>query len=226
MITIVLNFVCTHPSRLKVLHSIFPKWVDVLGDYKFIINYDSTKNYESVKDLYETNIRDCVFTNDMETSWVDKTIAMVESVTTPYVFYLFEDSAFDEICTKSYFEEMLNESHSANVKHMFIGGKTDKYSDPKKWIHTPCEIHKTIRTFNSNVPYNCCYPLAAVWDRDLFLEVLRYVKVNIKSESAIKQIDGCEDLSNNFRSRNIKQACPLHKVKTHVQDVRQANRGY
>jgi len=221
MITVILNFKCSHKSRLDVLHEIFPRWVDVLGDYKFIINYDSTKYYEPIKKLYESNIKNCVFTNDMESQWVDKTIKMVESVTTPYIFYLFEDSAFDEICTKTYFEEMLNEFHSANAKHMFIGGKTDKYSDPKRWANTPCEIHKTIRTFSSNVPYNCCYPLAAVWDKDLFLEVLKSVKTERGSQSAMRQIDGCEDLSNNFRSKNIKQACPLRKVKTHVQHVKE-----
>tara|TARA_R110000803_G_scaffold209683_1_gene279806 strand:- start:108 stop:701 length:594 start_codon:yes stop_codon:yes gene_type:complete len=197
--------------------------VDVLGDYKFIINYDSTQNYESVKDLYETNIRDCVFTNDMETSWVDKTIEMVGSVTTPYIYYLFEDAGFADMVTREYFNKMLNEFHSTNAKHLLLG-KTGKYKDPVKWKNTICETHKTIRTFNSNVPFNCCYPLAGIWDKHLFLEVLLYVKDNIKSKSAIKQIDGCEDLSNKFRSRNVKQACPLSEVTLHIQDVMQANR--
>ena len=223
MITIILNFKCTHSSRLNVLHSIFPKWVDVLGDYKFIINYDSTKNYESVKTLYETNIKDCDFTNDMDTQWVDKTIEMVNNATTPYIYYLLEDVAFSDMVTKSYFNEMLNEFISTNAKHLALG-KTGKYKDSAKWKNTICETHKTIRTFNSNVPYKCCYPLAGIWDKHLFLEVLYYVKSNIKSTSAIKQIDGCERLSNKFRYRNIKQASPLNEVTLHLQDVLEANR--
>lgn len=223
MITIVSNFVCTHKSRLDALTNMFNGWVRVLNDYKFIINYDTHINYEIVKNLYKSNIRECVFTNDTKVLWIDKTIEMVESANTPYIYYLFEDAAFDEIVTKDYFEEMFNEFHESGAKHLMLG-KTDKYSNPKFWSKTDCEIHKTIRTFNSNVPYNCLFSVAAIWDTDLFLDVLYYVKNKVNSPKAIKQIDGIEVFSRDYRHKKIKQACPLHKVTTHVQEVREAIR--
>jgi len=223
MITVVLNFICTHQARLDALKTMFDGWVRVLDDYKFIINYETDINYEAVKSLYETNIKNCVFTNDTKTQWVDKTIEMVKSADTPYIYYLFEDAAFDTIVTKEYFHEMFHEFHKSGAKHLMLG-KTDKYSDPKKWSKTNCEIHKTIRTFNSNVPYHCCFSLAGIWDKELFLDVLYYVKSRVNSSKSIKQIDGVEHLSNHYRDKKIKQACPLHKITNHIQEVREAIR--
>jgi len=225
MITVINNFICTHPSRLNVLTSIFDRWVNVLNDYKFIINYDTDVYYKEIENLYKNNIKDCDFTNDIGGSWVDKTIQMVKSANTPYIYYLFEDVGFEEIVTKHYFEEMLSEFYNSNAKHLMLG-KTNKYSDPNRWVNTDCEMHKTIRTFNSNVPYNCCYPVAGVWDKELFLSVLDTVKNNRGSQSSIKQIDGIEDLSNLYRNQNVKQACPLRTVTDHIQPpgTRQAKR--
>jgi hypothetical protein len=223
MITILLNFVCTHQARLDTLETMFDGWVRVLADYKFIINYDTNVNYEVVKNLYETNIKKCSFSNDTKTPWVDKTIEMVKNVDTPYIYYLFEDAAFDEIVTKEYFQEMFNEFQESGAKHLMLG-KTDKYSNPTWWLKTNCEIHKTIRTFNSNVPYSCLFPVAGIWDTQLFLDVLYHVKNKVKSSSAIKQIDGIEVFSKDYKDKKIKQACPLKKVTSHIQPVAQAKR--
>ena len=223
MITVVLNFICTHQSRLDALTNMFDGWVNVLGDYKFVINYDTDKNYEVVKSLYETNIKNCVFTNDTKTQWVDKTIEMVKSTDTPYIYYLLEDVAFDRNVTKEYFEEMFNEFHKSGAKHLMLG-KTDKYSNPNLWSKTDCEIHKTIRTFNSNVAYMCLFPVAGIWEKELFLDVLYHVKKKVNSNLAIKQIDGIEVFSKDYRHKKIKQACPLKKVTDHIQPVRQAKR--
>lgn len=223
MITIILNFKCTHRKRLDALATMFDGWVEALNDYKFIINYDTHINYEAVKTLYETNIRECTFTNDTKTTWVDKTIEMVKSVDTPYIYYLFEDAAFDKIVTKEYFQKMFNEFHKSGAKHLMLG-RTDKYSNPNFWAKTDCEIHKTIRTFNSNVPYNCLFPVAGIWDKDLFLDVLYHVKKKVNSTDAIKQIDGIETYSGDYKNKKIKQACPLQKVTTHIQEVKEAKR--
>jgi hypothetical protein len=223
MITILLNFVCTHQARLDTLETMFDGWVRVLADYKFIINYDTNVNYEVVKNLYERNIKKCSFSNDTKTPWVDKTIEMVKSVDTPYIYYLFEDVSFDEIVTKEYFQEMFNEFQESGAKHLMLG-KTDKYSNPTQWLKTNCEIHKTIRTFNSNVPYNCLFPVAGIWDTQLFLDVLYHVKNKVKSSNAIKQIDGIEVFSKDYKDKKIKQACPLKKVTSHIQLVTQAKR--
>jgi len=139
---------------------------------------------------------------------------MVESANTPYIYYLFEDVGFEKIITKHYFEEMMSEFYNSNAKHLMLG-KTEKYSDPNRWVNTDCEIHKTIRTFNSNVPYAPCYSVAGVWDKELFLHILNTVKNNRGSQSTVKQIDGIEDLSNGYRKYHHKQACPLHFITHH-----------
>jgi len=223
MITVVLNFKCSHKSRLDTLHKIFPNWMKVLKDYKFIINCDSPEHYESIKKLYETNVPDCDFSSDVESQWVDKTIEMVESSNTPYIYYLFEDADFSNIVTNEYFHKMFDEFHTSDAKHLMLG-KTGKYSNPNLWKKTKFKELETIRTFDFNVPYDCCYPLAGIWDKELFLDVLRDVKSTYKGQSAMKQIDGCEKISNNYRDKKIKQACPLDEVTLHIQDVREAKR--
>ena len=56
MISVVQNFICTIPERLKILEDNLPKVRDVWGDYQFFVNFNDTINLDEVYSLYQKYI--------------------------------------------------------------------------------------------------------------------------------------------------------------------------
>ena len=50
-ISVVQNFICDLPARLKVLQDNTPKIGKVWGDYDFFVNFNSLKNNEKVQKI-------------------------------------------------------------------------------------------------------------------------------------------------------------------------------
>ena len=46
MISVVQNFICTVPERLKILEENLPKIGGVWGDYEFFVNFNDTTNLD------------------------------------------------------------------------------------------------------------------------------------------------------------------------------------
>ena len=60
-------------------------------DYPFYINYNTTENYEEVKSLYENNVKNLTFNNDLTRDWSKVTLDLVNLVETEYLIVLCED---------------------------------------------------------------------------------------------------------------------------------------
>ena len=82
MISIVQNFICTQPARLKLIEREIGKMSEVFRDYPFFINYNTAENYDEVKSLYENNIKNLTFTNDLTRDWSKVTLDLVNLVET------------------------------------------------------------------------------------------------------------------------------------------------
>ena len=63
MISVVQNFICTVPERLKILEENLPKVGEVWGDYQFFVNINYTKNLDEVYYLYKQYIPKLNFYN-------------------------------------------------------------------------------------------------------------------------------------------------------------------
>ena len=66
MISVVQNFICTIPERLKILEDNLPKVRDVWGDYQFFVNFNDTINLDEVYSLYQKYIPKLNFYNNLE----------------------------------------------------------------------------------------------------------------------------------------------------------------
>ena len=130
MISIVQNFICTQPARLKLIEREIGKMAEVFQDYPFYINYNTTENYEEVKSLYENNVKNLTFNNDLTRDWSKVTLDLVNLVQTEYLIVLCED--FEYRIDYEGWKKIEAEIVENNVKYMPIG---------RLWKYTTQEYH-------------------------------------------------------------------------------------
>ena len=63
MISVVQNFICTIPERLKILEDNLPIVGDIWGDYEFFVNFNDEVNLDEVHSLYKKYIPKLNFYN-------------------------------------------------------------------------------------------------------------------------------------------------------------------
>ena len=59
--------------------------------FSYLPNYYNITNFLEVKKLFEDNIKNLYFTNDLTKDWGKTTLELVKKCKTSYVFYLLED---------------------------------------------------------------------------------------------------------------------------------------
>ena len=62
MISIIQNFICTQPQRLKLLKQEVPNMGNIFKNSEFYINYNSSVNLNEVYQTYNNNISKLNFT--------------------------------------------------------------------------------------------------------------------------------------------------------------------
>ena len=111
-ISVVQNFICDLPARLKVLQNNTPKIGKVWGDYDFFVNFNSLKNNEKVHKIYSQHIPKLNFYNNLEKDWAGITLSMVNEIKTPYVIFINEDQQFN--MTKNEWDGIIDECFIKN----------------------------------------------------------------------------------------------------------------
>ena len=215
-LTIIQNFVVTKEGRLQIIKKQFNNLGKILGNYEFIVNYDTETYSKEVKSLYEENIPNFYFSNVVGQSWSKITRSLVEKCTTPYIYYLVEDNIFFPEITSEYFDSMLNEFISNKCVNLNLG-KVEKYRMEQHWVFMQEKYtrHKFIRTFRTDHSPLHCLPLAGIWDKNLFLEVLD----TIKESSAYSELLQFEAHSNRFRSPEYIASTPVVRIINHEEKV-------
>lgn len=66
MFTIVQNFICSKPERLEVVRRNIKKFGNIFSDVDFFINFNSNVNLEEIYEIYNKNIPNLYFANNLE----------------------------------------------------------------------------------------------------------------------------------------------------------------
>ena len=180
-LTILQNFVISKNKRLEVLEK------DILHDiskffknYEFIINYNTNKNLDKVYKLYNENVKNLTFYNDLTMDWGLTVQSMLQEVKTDYVFIFPEDFKlcnFDE----SYFDGLMHEiikykskftlmHRIEDVKNYGIDTKYFNLYDTKKYIHL---------TKGKNCPAGCMSSVA-IYEKDFLNNYLTVYNTSLK----------------------------------------------
>lgn len=130
MISVVQNFICTQPKRLKVIQNEVPNMAKIFGDYEFYINYNSTQNFQDVYNVYKNNIPKLNFYNNLEKNWGAITLSMIKDITSPYILILCED--FEYRIGPNEWDDIMDEVITNDVKYMPLG-RLWKYTQKKYW---------------------------------------------------------------------------------------------
>jgi len=185
-VSIVQNFICTKDLRLDVLLENLPKMAKVFSDYSFYVNYNTNKNLDIIRELYEDNVKNLKFYTDFDKNWGKITLNLVKQIKTPYVLYLTEDFVChgDVLDWENIFNEALFEN---NVKHIFLA-KIHKYlpgywdPDPKfkPYVRSEHKYEEGSHIWmwdSKNSPLKT-YSTVAVHEKELFIKLLNdYIKI-------------------------------------------------
>ena len=115
MITILQNFIVGKQERLDVLRDdILPDISDFFSEYDFCINYNSTKNFDSIHSLYKNHVDKLTFYNDLTMDWGKTVQSMLSEIDTKYVFIMPEDYILHRDY-KNYFNSLIEELDNLEV---------------------------------------------------------------------------------------------------------------
>ena len=213
-LTVIQNFIVTKDSRMAVLKEQFNNLGDVLGDFKFLVNYDTDINLKEVKSLYKKNIPYLSFTNTMKKNWSEVTKSLIEKCNSKYIFYMMEDTVFGPEVTSKDFNKLLDEFINNKCEHINMG-KVEKYIK-HPWPKGNNKLHKYIRTFKSNHSPIHCMSIVGIWDKELFLSILDKIK---PEKNAYSQLLQFERISKKFNNPNRIAATPIVKICNHKEDA-------
>ena len=126
-VSVVQNFICDLPERLKVIEENTPKISKVWKDYEFFVNFNAVKNNKEVYEIYKKNIPKLNYYNNLEKDWAGIILSMVNEVKTPYVIFLNEDQQFN----MSYddWDNIINECFIENDVDYILLNKIEKYNN-------------------------------------------------------------------------------------------------
>ena len=146
-ISVVQNFICDLPERLKVIEKNTPKISKVWKDYEFFVNFNAVKNNKEVYRIYKKNIPKLNYYNNLEKDWASIVLAMVNEVKTPYVIFINEDQQFN--MSYNDWDNIINECFIENDVDYILMNKVDKYNkEPYISGHFPDKNNITIHLWN------------------------------------------------------------------------------
>jgi hypothetical protein len=126
IISVVQNFICTVPERLKLLEDNLPKVGEVWGEYPFFVNFNDTKNLDKVYSLYKKYIPNLHFYNNLEKDWAGTMLSLLNEVETSYSINICEDQQF--FMTKQDWDNVIQEAIVENDVDYILINKMDKYN--------------------------------------------------------------------------------------------------
>ncbi len=126
MISVVQNFICTIPERLKILEENLPRLGDIWGDYEFHVNFNDSINLEEVHSLYQKYIPKLNFYNSLEKDWAAMMLSLLNEVKTEYSVNINEDQQFN--LSLSDWEELVQETLIENKVDFLLINKMNKYN--------------------------------------------------------------------------------------------------
>ena len=91
MISLLQNFVVTKQDRLNTLKETLPDIAKYFNDINFYVNYNSKINFKEVYSLYEDNVSDLTFYNDLTKDWGKIVQSMISEIDSKYIFIMPED---------------------------------------------------------------------------------------------------------------------------------------
>ena len=125
-VSVIQNFICDLPERLKVLEENTPKIGEVWKDYEFFVNFNAVKNKDEVHEIYKKSITNLNFYNNLEKDWAGIVLAMVNEVKTPYVIFINEDQQFN--MSYNDWNNIVEECHYSNDVDYILMNKVHKYN--------------------------------------------------------------------------------------------------
>lgn len=175
-ISFIQNFICTHEDRLGVIKENIPHFAKIINPYPVFVNYDSDKNYEEIKELYENHIENLHFQKELNKDWAEVTNNLLEMTDSQYISYLTEDIFFHSDFNKKDFQKLFLEYKSNNCEHMMMG-KVAKYTPEKTDGHNHSNSKKGnylwhFHSSNSPTMFNNAgrgvISLVGLYERNLF----------------------------------------------------------
>ena len=238
MFTIVQNFICSKPERLEVVRRNIKKFGNIFSDVDFFINFNSNVNLEEIYEIYNKNIPNLYFANNLEEDWAIVTLALVENIKTPYIIYLCEDMEAND--SKEEIYSFLNEFFEENCDYGFLS-KIKKYIMPVFINGNPgYNDSKTHFPPYKELKYSYIYPgkyarhkrigLDAIyrtewfkWALRVFLKNRKYCKhpIPYKNKNLPNYFEGYWDFDNGIkRFPNWKCALPKKELFREFDDVK------
>ena len=145
MISLLQNFVVTKQDRLNTLKETLPDIAKYFNDINFYVNYNSKINFKEVYSLYEDNVSDLIFYNDLTKDWGKIVQSMISEIESKYIFIMPEDYILYNN-DKSYFNNLIEELNKYDCDHMIMHrieyvknyGTDEKYFD--RWDYVMDEM--------------------------------------------------------------------------------------
>lgn len=130
MLSIVQNFICTKPSRLKLLEQEMPKMGEIFKNCDFFVNYGTETNLNEVYHAYNSNVDKLNFYNNLEPNWGLITLSLLKEVKTPYTLILCEDFTYN--MDSLYWDNIMKEIIKNDISYMPVG-RLWKYTKKEYW---------------------------------------------------------------------------------------------
>jgi hypothetical protein len=206
--TILQNYICTSDYRFNLVKSYFPTWKKQFSKYKFIVNYNSTINYEKIQNLYKENIQDYELVNNLEKDWGKTTLKLVNNIDTKYTLILIED--FEVINSDlNYLTKVLEEVNDSCCNYVLMH-KLKKYTsshliknyEEKNEIYT-CEWDKYPAS---------CLSVVGIFDTDLLKKILIHYVIQNRTLNVhgIHTPNNFEDFYSNWNNNYMKIGLPFY----------------
>lgn len=182
MITILQNYICTDENRLKLLKDYFPGWQKQFSEYKFIVNYNHTINFDVIKNLYNQYIPNYELFNNLEKDWAKTTLELVSKIDTKYTMILIEDFKVvsDDL---SYFNNMLKECLESECNFILMH-KIKKYTNQQ--VVSTYEEKKYSYMCDWEKYPGACMSIVAIFDTDVLKLILQQFLKQDRTKTAHK----------------------------------------
>ena len=181
MISLLQNFVVTKQDRLNTLKETLPDIAKYFNDINFYVNYNSKINFKEVYSLYEDNVSDLTFYNDLTKDWGKIVQSMISEIDSKYIFIMPEDYILynnDE----SYFNNLIEELNKYDCDHMIMHRieYVKNYGTDEKYFHLYDEKDYLFLCNSDKYPTSSLSSVA-IYKKDFLNEYLTYYNAQPKN---------------------------------------------
>ena len=220
-LTIVQNFICTHPVRLKMLLDQLPVMGRIFNDINFVVNYNTIDNLPVVETAYKKHIRNLDFSNNTTKDWGITTLELVRKVSTPYVMYLCEDFSF--IDDTEQWNNVLLEIFENNIDFVMLA-KLECYANPKSSFIENYEEGNYVYFYNSKNSPSKTLSIDAIYKKNFLIERLQEY-ANLYSHNLPNPYEAYYCFQRGLRTFDLNCAIPKELIlySYHPENQRQAS---